>query len=104
MGNKQIHLTKEEVLSCLKNNDYVHTFINAGFGLIGADWSIENLIEKLDNAEDIQIGGESCRAMQHGIVIFPKNAKKQSDLYFVECDDKKLSAIEKAKEQNNETN
>ena len=95
---KQIHLTVEEVISVLKNQENVHTFINAGFGLIGADWSKEELIEKLEIAEDIQVGGEQCRAMSHGIVIFPKNAKKQSDLYFVECDNEKLDLLIESKE------
>ena len=97
MKDKIVHLNIEEALYCIGNKEYIHTFINAPFGLIGADWSKEELIEHLQTAEDIQIGGEGCRAMNHGIVVFPKEAKKQSDLYFIECDDKKLSEIDKRK-------
>ena len=46
---KQIHLTVEEVISVLKDQENVHTFINAGLGLIGADWSKEELIEKVQH-------------------------------------------------------
>ena len=94
MTDKIVHLSIEEALYCIGDKEYIHTFINAPFGLIGADWGKDEVIE------DIHIGGEVCRAMNHGIVVFPKRAKKQSDLYFIECDDKKLSEIEQKKEVN----
>lgn len=100
MADEIVHLSIEEALYCIGDKEYIHTFINAPFGLIGADWGKDEVIEHLQNAEDIQIGGEVCRAMNHGIVVFPKRAKKQSDLYFIECDDKKLSEIEQKKEVN----
>ena len=80
MGNvKEIrHLTVEEALYCVGDKEQIHTFINAPFGLIGADWSRENLIEKLENAQDIQIGGEACRNMGHGIVLSHKGRKNKA--------------------------
>lgn len=101
-NEKIIHLTKEEVLYCLKDSEYIHTYKNAAFGLIGADWQKNELIDLLDEADDIQIGGEGCRSMGHGIVIFPSGAKYQSQLVFVECDNDKLLEIEKTKENNND--
>ena len=96
MGNvKEIrHLTVEEALYCVGDKEQIHTFINAPFGLLGADWSREYLVKQLESAEDIQIGGETCRNMGHGIVLFPKGAMKQSDLRFIECDNKRLSEVD----------
>ena len=104
MGNvKEIrHLTVEEALYCVGDKKQIHTFINAPFGLIGADWSRENLVEKLENAQDIQIGGEACRNMGHGIVLFPQGAKKQSDFYFIECDNEKLSELDVEEKDDNQ--
>ena len=50
----------------------------------------EQIIKMIKTAEDIQIGGECCREMSHGLVLMPKDSKTIYDYYFVECDDNKL--------------
>lgn len=84
-------LTKEQALSCLiiKENQ-VHNFIPAPFGIIGADWSIEDVKECLESANSIEIGGEQCRKMGHGIAV-----TKQENVYFFEADNNKLDLLDK---------
>ena len=86
MEEERIFLTKEQAMDCLIIKDgQVHNFVPAPFGVIGADWNIEDVKQCLENAESIEIGGEQCRAMSHGIAVINKE-----NLYFFEADNKKL--------------
>lgn len=91
---KAVNLTAEQAISCLCDEDTVHVFTDTGFILVGADWAKNEVVELLQSAGYIQIGGSVCRAMGHGIVVFPKGAKVHSELLFVQCDDKKLSQFD----------
>ena len=77
-------LTIEQAIDILPQKEQIHCFINAGFGLVGADWNKEKVVEALKCAEVVEIGGEQCKALKHALVCIPKNAKRQSDLYFFE--------------------
>ena len=35
---EKVFLNEEEALSLLPDGDYIHTFLNPGFDLVGADW------------------------------------------------------------------
>lgn len=86
----RVILRAEEAIGCLPEGDVIHVFTNPGGMLIGADWGRADVIEAIENADRIEIGGPGCRGMGHGIVVFPKRAKFQSDLYFVESVEDKL--------------
>ena len=86
-------LTKKEAIGLLPEGESVHTFVTGGF-LVGADWSRDDVIEKINEAEKVELSGPFARGMGHGMVIFPPNAKYQSDLLFVETDMKKLNALD----------
>lgn len=85
-----VHLTAKQAIDCLKNNEEIHVFNLATWGLTGCDMKREQIIKMIKTAEDIQIGGECCREMSHGLVLMPKDSKTIYDYYFVECDDNKL--------------
>lgn len=88
---KRIFLTPQQARDCLVIEDkQVHNFMQAIFGLIGADWHIYDVEELLDNATSIEIGGEHCRKLGHGIV-----AIKNGESYFFEADNDKLEKLEK---------
>ena len=95
MEEKRLFLTLEQALDVLPKSEEIHCFVNAGFGLIGADWNKDKVKEALKNAENIEIGGEQCKALGHALVCIPKNAKKQSDLYFFQSDKEKVDYYEK---------
>lgn len=86
----RVTLKAEEAIGCLPEGEVIHVFTNPGGMLIGADWGRADVVEAIENAEKIEVGGPGCRGMKHGIVVFPKGAKFQSDLYFVESVEDKL--------------
>lgn len=91
------YLTYEEAVSILPNSENIHTFINEAFGLIGADWSKEEILDKLKQTDSvIELTGETARAMGHGMCVYSKDAKYQSNILFIQTDEDKLSAFEQA--------
>ena len=44
---------------------------------------------------DFESGGQQYKSIGHVLVCIPKNAKKQSDLYFFESDKEKVDYYEK---------
>ncbi len=88
-------ITYEEAVGVLPNEDFIHTFRNANFGLIGADWSRAEILDKLNNSEIIELTGETARGMGHGICAYNKDAQYMQDVLFIETDEEKLSEFEK---------
>lgn len=96
------YITTEQAISVLPEGDSVHTFYNPGFGLVGADWSKADIIDKLRGNDIIELTGPGARGMGHGICTYNKDAKFQSDILFIETDEAQVSALEKELEQNDE--
>lgn len=89
------YLTKEEAMSVLPQGESIHTFYNPGFGLVGADWRMEDIIDKIQKSDIIELTGDLARGMNHGICAYDKNTKYLSDVLFIETDESKLSVIDK---------
>ena len=89
------YLTKEQAVSILPDGDSIHTFYNPGFGLVGADWSRESLLDKLEKSDILELTGPTDREMGHGLCAYDKTAKTHGDILFIETDEEKLSALEK---------
>ena len=83
-------LTAEQALACMEwDGDSVHNFINpAGGMLVGADHERASVEERLSRATTIEIGGEQCRAMKHGIAVTCDGRH-----YFYAADNDKLDAL-----------
>ncbi len=89
------YLNYDEAISLLPNNEDIHTFYNGAFGLIGADWSREEILNKLKEPDIvIELTGEQAKSMKHGMCAYSKNAKYQSEILFIETDEEKLTAFE----------
>lgn len=89
------YLNYDEAVSLLPNGDNIHTFYNASFGLMGADWSREEILKKLKEADIvIELTGEQSKSMKHGMCAYNKKAKWQSEILFIETDEEKLTAFE----------
>ena len=94
MKSERVFLTTKEAKSLFdKRKKSVHTFINTMGMLIGADWEKKDIFKLLKKCK-VEIGGEQCRKLSHGLVIW----RTEKDLLYVEVDDKKLQAIEDSKE------
>lgn len=90
----KIKLTVEQVQSLWAKNgdDTVHTFSNPNGGmLLGFDRNSDSLLEILKEADDIQIGGDACMGMGHGIAVTPKGAKYMSELLFIQHNEEKMT-------------
>lgn len=76
LENGQIVLTYTEAIERLPEKEEIHTFIQAGNMLIGADWDRETVLAELklasmrdDKHMQIQESGDSAQGMGHGICI-----------------------------------
>ena len=88
------YITTEQAISVLPDGDTVHTFYTPGFGLVGADWSKEDITDKLRRSDIIELTGPSARWMGYGICAYSKDAKYHSDILFIETDEARVSALE----------
>lgn len=89
------YITTEQAISVLPDGDTVHTFYNPGFGLVGADWSKEDITDKLRRSDIIELTGPAARGMGHGMCVYSKDTKWQSDILFIETDEERVAALEK---------
>ena len=89
------YITADQAISVLPDGDSVHTFYNPGFGLMGADWSRDDVVDKLRSSDIIELTGPGARGISHGICAYSKDAKYQSDILFIETDEARVSALEK---------
>lgn len=96
------YISPEQAISVLPDGDSVHTFYNPGFGLVGADWSKEEIVDKLRNSDRIELTGPMVRNMGHGICAYSKDAKYQSDILFIETDEARVSRLEEELEALND--
>lgn len=91
------YLNYDEAVSLLPNGEQVHTFYNASFGLIGADWIREEILDKLRESDIvIELTGEQAKTMKHGMCAYSKNLKYHDEILFIETDEEKLSAFEQS--------
>ena len=82
-------ITPEEAINLLNNDEQIHTFRNPNSMLIGADHDRESIIERLEaNPDKIQIGGEQCRRMKHGLIL------EDGGYLFIETNEEKLNAFD----------
>ena len=87
----KIILTKEQALAVLDHNSdgSVHVFDNPRLGmLIGADWSKESIENAIKSATELQIGGEMCQRMGHGLVMDCEDGR-----HFVAAKEDKLKEL-----------
>ena len=95
MSDKRTYITKEQALSILPAGDYVHTFLNNNFGLIGADWTKKEIVEKIENSDILELTGESAMSMGHGLAAYNKDTKYHSDILFIATNMEKVAELEK---------
>lgn len=90
---ERIYLTVEQVQELWDENDgYVHIQKNPQAGMfMGFDKKVETLLEEMKEADAIEIGGENCMAMGHGIFVLPKGAKYHHELFFIQHDKEKMA-------------
>ena len=98
MSQIKRYLSVDEAVSILPDAEEIHTNIQKGMVFIGADWSREEIIDKIKKCQIRELTGPVARGMNHGLVLYNRDAKYQSDLLFVETDKAKLDAFDQPKE------
>lgn len=94
MANEKRYITYEEAVSLLPDGEYVHTFYNASFGLMGADWSKDEILDKLRKSDVIELTGSQARSMGHGMCAYNNDTKWHSEILFIETDAEKLEKMD----------
>lgn len=92
MKDDKIILTPEQAFKLIGEQEQVHTFRSGTGMLIGWDWSMKSLAEAINSAIQIEIGGDQCKAMGHGLVVWTS----ESDPLFVEVSKDDLFELEKS--------
>lgn len=67
MSERKI-LTYEEAEQMLPDSETVHTFRQAGFGLLGANWSRSEILTAIKEF-GAELSGEHATNMNHGLVV-----------------------------------
>lgn len=94
MANEKRYITYEEAVSLLPDGEYVHTFYNGAFGLLGADWGKEEILDKLRKSEVIELTGKQARSMGHGMCAYNNDTKWHSEILFIETDAERLAKMD----------
>lgn len=98
MTTEKIFLTAEEALSVLPDDEQIHCFLPAPFGVIGADWDREDVIDKIRLSSYREIAGPGAREMGHGLAVY-NDAKNPESIHFFEAVEEKLALLEKSKSE-----
>jgi hypothetical protein len=82
MSNR-IHLTYDEAVALLPEGDEIHTFVNPGGMLVGADWGRTKVLELLKTGAP-ELSGEMATNMGHGVVAWRNvDGDDRSDPIFI---------------------
>lgn len=70
MNDEREFVSLETAISMLHDRDgRVHTFRDSAIGLIGADWTREQVIDAMRGSPHIEITGPNAQKMGHGLAI-----------------------------------
>ncbi len=62
------HLTYDEAVALLPDGDSIHTFLDSGIALIGADWDRAKILALLRESDPgIEVTGPAAQRMGHGL-------------------------------------
>ena len=71
MTSDAIHLlTYDEAVALLPDGDTIHTYLDGGLAIIGADWKRSQVLELLEATNRREVTGRSAQSMGHGLAAF----------------------------------
>jgi hypothetical protein len=62
-----ILLSYEEAVALLPDGDRIHTFLDSGIALIGADWDRADILSLLERTERREVTGPAAQSYGHGL-------------------------------------
>ncbi len=69
---ERVKLSPEELDAMMPEGEQVHTFMQGGFTLIGADWDRASIL-KAAKENGAELSGEQATAMKHGAVTWKED-------------------------------
>lgn len=69
-GDGVVLLSYDEAVALLPDGDRIHTFLDGGMALIGADWDRAQVPALLESTDRREVTGPSAQAMKHGLAAF----------------------------------
>ena len=63
-------LSYEEAVALLPDGDRIHTFLDAGITLVGADWDRAEILRLLEQTERREVTGPSAQSFGHGLAAY----------------------------------
>lgn len=73
--DEKIFLTPDEAFALIPDGEYAHNMVGGGFMVLGCDISREGTRKAFDEADFIEVGGPTCQAMRHPIVVHEKGGR-----------------------------
>lgn len=86
----RIILTEKQAKKLIGKRKDIHTFRSGTGILMGCDWSRKSLMEAIANSKLIEIGGDQCKKMGHGLVVWTSDYNP----LFVEVDKEEIQKLE----------
>jgi len=90
-------LTYEEAVSLLPDGDTIHTYMQAGPTIVGADYSRKRVLDLLRN-NNPELSGFMAAGIDHGMVVFLNDGILIDEPLFIQTDPEKLKAFEQPHE------
>jgi hypothetical protein len=82
MSDDKCLLTPDQAIAMLDpDGENIHTLRSAPLCMLGADWERSDLIKAIRTAAGLEIGGDMCKGMNHGLVVWTE----RDNPLFVEC-------------------
>jgi hypothetical protein len=63
-------LTYDQAVALLPDGDRIHTFVDGGLAILGADWDRADILVLLEMTSRREVTGPSAQSMGHGLAAF----------------------------------
>ena len=70
MINDAVLLSYDEAVALLPEGERIHTILDSGIALLGADWDREQVLGLLRTTDRREVTGPAAQAMGHGLAAF----------------------------------
>jgi hypothetical protein len=68
--DETVLLTYDEAVALLPGGERIHTFLDLGVMLFGADWDREHVLDLLRATDRREVTGPAAQSMGHGLAAF----------------------------------
>ena len=70
MTDDVVLLSYDEAVALLPEGERIHTILDSGIALLGADWDRDQVLDLLRTTDRREVTGPAAQAMGHGLAAF----------------------------------